>query len=311
VGPRFRTVLKLLVAVLLLYGVFSVIGGILLAELQLHPPRRPIRNVPEVARTIRERYHADLQNVSVTASDGAVLRAWYVMPRNDNGNVIILLHGVGDNRDGMFGFARMFLDRGYRVLLPDARAHGESGGTLATYGIKESADISRWIDWIEAGHPKCVYGLGESMGAAQLLESLTHENRFCAVVAEASFARFDEVAPERVANYTRMPIWFGETFERLPVTVAIAYSRWKYGVDLRAANPADAVEHSNVPVLLIAGTGDCDILPHHSEELARVGPRAQLWMVKGAVHTGAVNVDPGQFESTVTGFLANHGSASP
>jgi pimeloyl-ACP methyl ester carboxylesterase len=143
-------------------------------------------------------------------------------------------------------------------------------------------------------------------GAAQLLESLGHENRFCAVVAEASFARFDEVAPERVANYTRMPAWFGKTFERLPIAVAIAYCRWKYGVDLRAASPADALAHSNVPVLLIAGTRDRDILPHHSEELARIDPKARLWMVEGAFHTGAWNVDPKRFEKTVTEFLTEH-----
>jgi uncharacterized protein len=228
------------------------------------------------------------------------------VPSNDNGSVIILLHGVSDNREGMLGFAPVFLDRGYRVLLPDARAHGESGGDLATYGIRESSDISRWIDWLEEAHPKCVDGFGESMGAAQVLESLGHENRFCAVVAEASFARFDEVAPERVANYTRMPAWFGKTFERLPIAVAIAYSRWKYGVDLRAASPADALAHSNVPVLLIAGTRDRDILPHHSEELARIDPKARLWMVEGAFHTGAWNVDPKRFEKTVTEFLTEH-----
>ena len=305
-GPRSRTVIKLTVVAAFLYGVFSLIGGILLAELQLHPPRRPIRNVPEVARVVRERYHADLQNVSVTASDEAVLRGWYIAPPNDNGSVIFLLHGVGDNREGMIPFARMLLDRGYRVLLPDARAHGESGGSLATFGIKESGDISRWIDWTEANHPRCVYGLGESMGAAQLLESLAHENRFCAVAAEASFARFDEVAPERVANYTRMPMWFGKTFERLPIAVAIAYSRWRYGIEFRVANPADAVAHSSVPVLLIAGTRDRDILPHHSEELARTDPHAQLWMVNGAVHTGAWNVDRERFENTVTEFFAQH-----
>jgi uncharacterized protein len=146
-----------------LYCLLAVLGGILLAEMQLRPPRRPIRNRQEIASAVRERYHADLQDVSVV-SDGAILRGWYVVPSNDNGSVIVLLHGVSDNREGMLGFAPMFLDRGYRVLLPDARAHGESGGDLATYGIRESGDISRWIERLEEAHPKCVYGFGESMG---------------------------------------------------------------------------------------------------------------------------------------------------
>ena len=56
-------------------------------------------------------------------------------------------------------------------MLPDSRAHGESGGTLATYGLRESDDIHRWVDWLYGGRQsKCVYGFGESMGAALVLD---------------------------------------------------------------------------------------------------------------------------------------------
>ena len=118
------------------------------------------------------------------------------------------------------------------------------------------------------------------MGAAQLLQSLSREGRFCAVVVESSFSRFEEVAPERAARYTRMPFWFGRTVERPIIAVALMYTRWRYGLDFRKANPSDALARSRVPVLLIAGTRDLDILPHHSEELARVDRNAQLWMWK-------------------------------
>jgi predicted alpha/beta-fold hydrolase len=188
-----------------LYGFLCIAGGILLAELQLHPPQRPITERPEVAQVVREYNHAALEDVSVTAADGAILKAWYVRPENDNGSAVILMHGVSDNREGMAGYGRLFLKEGYRVLLPDARAHGESGGKIATYGIKESDDIRRWIDWLEQLQPKCVYGFGESMGAALLLQSLKEETRFCAIVAESPFAQFQVVAYERAASYLRMP----------------------------------------------------------------------------------------------------------
>jgi hypothetical protein len=54
-----------------------------------------------------------------------------------------------------------------------------SGGDLATFGLLESDDIHRWLDWIEQNDkPLCVFGLGESMGAALLLQSLQSETRF-------------------------------------------------------------------------------------------------------------------------------------
>lgn len=301
-----RRVFKILIALAALYLAGCVVGGVLLTEMQLHPPRRELSQAVAFRAEVRRDDHADVQDVSIQAADGVPLRGWYVKPQNDNGNSVILLHGVGDSREGVGGYARMFLQHGYRVLLPDSRAHGTSGGALATYGLKESDDIHRWVDWMQNNQPKCVYGFGESMGAALLLQSLAIEPRFCAVVVESSFSHFEEVAPERAARYTRMPYWFGRTFERPVIAVAMVYTRWRYGLDFRKANPADAVALSTVPVLLIAGTRDLDILPHHSVELARIDQHAQLWMVDGAAHGGAWSVNPELFESRVTGFFADH-----
>lgn len=302
--PRSRRYLKFALALFCLYAFLCIAGGILLAELQLHPPRRPITERAAVAEVVREYHHAALEDVSITATDGAILKAWYVRPENDNGSAVILLHGVSDNREGMAGYGRLFLKEGYRVLLPDARAHGDSGGQIATYGIKESDDIHRWIDWLEQSRPKCVYGFGESMGAALLLQSLKEETRFCAVVAESPFAQFQVVAYERAASYVRMPAWFGRTALRPVVDFALFYTRHKYGIDFRTANPAYAVAKTQTPMLLIGDTNDIDILPHHAEDLAKLNPQnATLWMVEGAHHTGAWSVNHALFEQRVTGFL--------
>lgn len=42
---------------------------------------------------------------------------------------------------GMIGYAELLLTRGSAVLMPDSRAHGQSGGALATYGLLEKDDI--------------------------------------------------------------------------------------------------------------------------------------------------------------------------
>src|SRR5262249_23027117 len=130
------------------------------------------------------RESVEFRPVEMSTSDGAVLRAWFMRPSDANGKAVILFHGVSDNRMGTYGFGKWLVENHYAVLLPDARAQGSSGGALATYGVMEADDIHRWVDWLESvDHPDCVYGLGESMGAAQLLQALPHESRFCAVVA--------------------------------------------------------------------------------------------------------------------------------
>jgi fermentation-respiration switch protein FrsA (DUF1100 family) len=65
----------------------------------------------------------------------------------------------------------MFLNRGYAVLLPDSRDHGESGGTIATCGALERNDVALWSRWLHDRAPGCTYILGESMGAAIALQA--------------------------------------------------------------------------------------------------------------------------------------------
>ncbi len=182
-----------------LYLAGTLFGGIGLGWIALHPSRRTL--------TAQDEYNAEaaahaerngFQNVQIVTSDGATLHGWFIRSTQANGSVVILLHGVSDNRLGMYGYGDWLVKHHYSVLLPDARAHGLSGGELATYGLKESDDIHQWVNWIEEhAHPGCVFGLGESMGAAQLLQSLAIEPRFCAVIAESPFASFREVAYAR------------------------------------------------------------------------------------------------------------------
>src|SRR5713101_4051744 len=120
------------------------------------------------------------------------------------------------------------------LLMPDSRGHGESGGEMVTYGVLEAGDIRSWVDWlIAAEHLRNIFAMGESFGAAVLLQSLSVEPRFSGVVAECPFASFKAIAEYRVAQ--RIPIaaplvWSG-----------FLYARWKYGVDFHAASPEAAV----------------------------------------------------------------------
>jgi len=310
---RKRLLRRIVIASCIAYLVFSIAGGITLAELQLHPWRRVLTHGQEAVSFVQARYGTELENVQISARDGVLLKGWYVRPQKANGRDILMLHGVADNREGVAGFAAPFLDHGYGVLLPDSRAHGESEGTLATYGLRESDDIHRWVDWLYTSREsKCVYGFGESMGAALVLNSLTTEDRFCAVVAESPFSSFRSVAYERAAWYVRAPTWVGRTLLRLPVEVGIDYAKFRYDLDFDADSPADAVRHSETPILLIHGTSDINILPRHSELIATQCPtHVKLWEVPGAVHCGASSTEPEMFWTKVLAWFESHSQKPP
>jgi hypothetical protein len=105
------------------------LAGAVFYSATLHVPRR-LGPIPPNAST-----------VTVLATDKTALSAWWLKPDRPNGNCVIVLHGIGDSRVGSIGYAPMFLNEGYAVLVPDSRAHGASGGAFVTYGLLEKYDV--------------------------------------------------------------------------------------------------------------------------------------------------------------------------
>src|ERR1700693_4204971 len=115
-------------------------AGVVLCETAVHVPKRA---PPETWFL-----HTDRRDVQINASDGAVLRAWLFIPENSNGNSVLVLHGISDSRAGVMGLARLFVENRYAVLATDNRGHGESGGEIATYGLREADGVQRWGGWM-------------------------------------------------------------------------------------------------------------------------------------------------------------------
>ena len=307
-AARRKIFRKAVIAGLVVYLVLSILAGIVIADVSLKLHRLPLHHQQAIAAAFRTDFHAELRDVAITAADGAILKGWFVHPRDYNGNAVILLHGITDNREGVAEYARLLLEHGYSVLLPDARRHGESGGELATYGVKESDDIHRWISWIYAHDPpQCVYGFGESYGAALMLQSLAAENRFCAVAVESPFSTAREMSFERVSGPMHLGPWFGRTVGRPAIWSAVVYAHFRYGIDLLKPNPLEAVAHSQVPVLLIHGEADRNISPRHSQLIAAAAPdHSELWLVPHAGHSMAWAAAHREFEGRLLGWFETH-----
>ncbi|HEY4380987.1 MAG TPA: alpha/beta fold hydrolase [Acidobacteriaceae bacterium] len=295
-----------------IYALGCVVSGITLAEISLHLPKRLLGSGSAYRSGVSREFGAQVQDVSIAASDGAVLRAWFVVPPKPNNKAVVALHGITDNRLGAAGFGDYFLAHGYSVLLPDSREHGTSGGAVATYGILERDDVRRWVAWLREQSPGCTYLLGESMGAAIGLQAAAVTPQLCAVAVESPYSTFREISYERLGRETGLGTLFWRTVGRPVVEVAILYAGARYDVNLPNAEPKAAVASSRVPTLLIAGTADKNIPPHHAQELEAACPsHCVLWIVAGAGHGGASSVAPVEFWKRVGGWFESHGGSAP
>ena len=272
---------------------FSVMGAVF-CRATMQVPRR-------VGRT-----PADATTVSIAAADQAKLSAWWIRAARPNGNCMAVLHGISDSRVSSLRFAPMFLDVGYDVLLPDSRAHGASEGRFVTYGSLEKYDVVAWADWMKSAGCGKIDALGESLGAAVLIQSAAVRPAFSAIAAEGSYADLRDAAEFRVGRMLRMPAVLARPAAGVIVSSGEYYARWVDGVNLAHVSPVREIARASTPILLIHGLSDSRTPFSDSEKLESANPRNALWLVPNARHTGASIAAPEEFPRRVLGWFAEH-----
>jgi uncharacterized protein len=271
----------------------------------LHPANHNSERVEETELTLK-RTGAVKTDFTVRANDGVELRGWKVVPPSATGDWVLLFHGVSDNRTGDLGHAEFLLRHGYSVVMMDSRAHGKSGGDMATYGWKERYDTVAITDALFASEKVrhlCAHGV--SMGAAIALQSAAVEPRIAAVSAEDPFASLREVS----YDYAGLDVspFIGKTLF-LPASIfAMRAVARTGGFDPDAVSPEKAVAQRPFPILLICGANDHRIPCRHAEAIyhAATGPK-ELWVVQGAGHASALGQAPAEYENRVVSFFEKY-----
>jgi alpha-beta hydrolase superfamily lysophospholipase len=295
----------LAIAILALLPVAAGFIGNAIGPGILHPanlnPQRLAQTTQMLART-----GASKTDFTVHTNDGVELRGWKIIPPSPNRDWVLLFHGVSDNRTGDLGHAEFLLRHGYSVVIMDSRAHGESGGQMATYGWKERYDtvaISNAVYGSE--NVRHLYALGVSMGAAIALQSAAVEPRIAAVAVEDPFANLREVSYD-YAGMDTSPV-LGKTIFRPATIFALDAMKRAGGFNPNDVSPEKAVGQRPFPVLLICGTNDHRIPCRHAQAIykAATGPK-EMWIVQGAGHASALGQAPAEHENRVVSFFEKY-----
>jgi pimeloyl-ACP methyl ester carboxylesterase len=277
-GVRWPRRLLLLIPLLGVLVVAAIVGTTIWhAVILVRPPRLAVNELNISSQL------PDSERVTFQGVDGEPLVGNFVAPKN--GAVVILIHGLYANREELLPEARLLADHGYGVLIYDNRAHGDSGGSVATWGQLESGDAARAVDYVQqrTGLPAGKIGLiGLSIGGTAALRETTSDPRIGALVVEATYSSMDAEIQFMYSKYG----WLSEL-------TAHWEAQLLGGLDYSQIEPQNIVcGLSSRPLLLVYGSQDPDVPLTEADRMAAVACRPDALVVVNADTHGGYLASP-------------------
>lgn len=240
------------------------------------------------------------KRIEMNSYDDLSLVAQFIENETDDQKAVILAHGFRNTSDDMGKLAKFYYDRGFDILLPDARGHGESEGDYIGYGWHDRLDYVDWINLlIEEYGTENIILHGNSMGAATVLmtsgEELPEEVK--GIIADSSYSTIKDELAHQLQHLYGLP-----AFPLLEVTSVI--SKTRAGYMLGEGSATQQVKKNTLPLLIIHGEDD-DLVPTDMahEIYNEAGGEKELWLVPETGHTKAMDNITSEFQRRVGDFL--------
>ena len=204
------------------------------------------------------------EDVYITSFDGLKLHATYFPGMEDEAGrpadvsgvkkAVICFHGyTGEGLSNHIAIADYFLKKGYAMLMPDARAHGESEGEYIGFGCLDRKDALSWVNWLigKCGNDVAIMLHGTSMGGATVLmaSGLDLPCQVKGIVSDCGFT-----SPKEVFTHVLNHMYHLPAFPAIQGADLINKRLAGYGMD--ECNAKYEVQKAKVPILFIHGSSD-------------------------------------------------------
>jgi dienelactone hydrolase len=246
-----------------------------------------------------------LAGSEVVTSDGISIAGWHipaVEAIGPTGPTLIVAPGWKSNKSEILKYAPPLHDR-FNLVLMDLRNGGRSGATLTTMGYREALDVRAMIDWLErTKHPSWIGAVGNSMGAATVLNEAVGDQRVRALILDSMHGSITTSAGDLLQAEQHLPGY--------PTAWAmVAATSLRIGADLTSIDPARTITLlGDRPVLLLHGTADMIDRPDASAErtyaaATAAGVAVTLHWCEGATHGMVIDKCPGDWKTWANDFL--------
>jgi len=243
------------------------------------------------------------KDVYIYSEDHLKLHGLWVPAENPRGTVLFA-HGYRSTILLDFGAAfSLYHQRGLNLLIPDQRAHGKSEGRYITFGVKESGDMVRWINYHNQNYgTQPILLSGISMGASTMMflaDQDLPENVRC-IIADCGFTSPKEIISEVFRRVIHLPpapsVWVGDKLARI-------FANFSFG----EKDARRSLARSRLPILMIHGKEDGFVPCEMSENsYSLCAEPKELLLVEGADHGLSFIKEPARYVDAVDRFLEKY-----
>ena len=215
--------------------------------------------------TTPHRYGLAAEDVQIAGPQGETLHGWWLPARGTPLGTVLHAHGNAANISNHLPLVAWLPEAGFNVLSFDYRGYGRSTGRPSLDGVVD--DMLAALAWLRerpGGDADRMVVLGQSLGGATALRAVARSPKGVRLlVVDSAFSSYRGIASEAAQG-------------SLPL-------RWMAPLLLPSLpdsphDPVVAAAQLAVPLLVMHGTDDDIIGPHHGVALHAAARTAKQWL---------------------------------
>ncbi len=243
------------------------------------------------------------QEVTIQNRGGKTLHAMeFRNPQNTNVWVIVI-HGWTNVKREVSSYAMEHYKRGFNVLIPDLRGHGNSESKFVSMGWLDRLDIVDWTQSLAKENPKAKIILhGISMGAATTMMTTGEKlpENVVLAIEDCGFMGVKEIFIDQCIRKYHLP-------PKLVIPQASLVCKLINGFFFGEASAVKQLKKSKTPTLFLHGDKDDFVLISNLEPVYKAcAAEKEKYIIKGAEHAVSSHWFHEEYWQVVNAFVDKH-----
>lgn len=258
------------------------------------------KNLKDGYRWYDENYK---QKVTTKSRKGKTLHAMEFRNPSNSNVWAICLHGWTNCKREMSSYAMEYYRRGFNVLIPDLRGHGDSESKYVSMGWLDRLDVVDWINTLVRENPKVKIIIhGVSMGGATTMMTTGEQlpENVALAVEDCGFCGVKEIFVDQCIRKYHLP-------PKLVIPAASFVNKLMNGFFFGEGSAIEQLKKSKTPTLFIHGSKDDFVLPENLGKVyAACAAPKEKHVFEGAEHAVSGLWFHEDYWKTVDAFLEKY-----